>query len=179
MWGSLRNACQHRRSVKDARGRCVALLDPYELNLLRRYDVIPAHALTPIAEHVGFGLPKWHRRGYLACIVIFVTSVAFLILWKVKRGTGIDPVERILWPTNLAVLALGAVQFWRRGRQARLTRMASVMLRHLRCPHCGYDLRLLPRDTTDRCTICPECGCAWSLNRGNTLVHEAPPTESS
>jgi transcription initiation factor TFIIIB Brf1 subunit/transcription initiation factor TFIIB len=37
------------------------------------------------------------------------------------------------------------------------------MLKHLRCPHCGYDLRGLAADPEDGATVCPECGCAWRL----------------
>jgi transcription initiation factor TFIIIB Brf1 subunit/transcription initiation factor TFIIB len=38
------------------------------------------------------------------------------------------------------------------------------MLEHRRCPHCGYDLRMLPTDPDDGSTVCPECGCAWGLD---------------
>jgi hypothetical protein len=37
------------------------------------------------------------------------------------------------------------------------------MLKHRRCPHCGYDLSNLPTDPEDGVTGCPECGCAWML----------------
>ena len=37
------------------------------------------------------------------------------------------------------------------------------MLKHLRCPHCGYDIRGLPTAPEDVATECPECGCAWRL----------------
>jgi hypothetical protein len=149
--------------VKDARGRAVELLDPYELNLLRRTDLIPADKLRMIADEVGFGMPKWQRLGYLACVAAFIACVIFLVIWKLVRGRGIDAVERVLWPVNLAVFALGAVQFWRSGRRARAETISQVMLRHLRCPRCGYDLRLLPTDPTDGATVCPECGCAWEI----------------
>jgi hypothetical protein len=142
----------------------VRLLDPYELNLLRRHDVIPAEALQPIADEVGFGLPKWQRRGYVTCVIIFFACVVFLIIWKSMRGTGVDMVERVLWPLNLAVFAFGAFQFWRSGRQARARRIGAVMLEHRRCPKCGYDLRLLPADPADGATVCPECGCAWRID---------------
>ena len=39
----------------------------------------------------------------------------------------------------------------------------AAMLKHLRCPHCGYDIRELPVDPKDGATVCPECGCAWKL----------------
>jgi hypothetical protein len=141
----------------------VTLLDPYELRLLRRHDAIPAGALEEIAGEVGFGLPKWQRIGYLACVFTFLACIVFLVIWKFVRQTGIDAVERVLWPLNLAVFAFGAWQFWRSGRRARVKRISTVMLMYRRCPHCGYDLRLLPADPSDGATVCPECGCAWTL----------------
>jgi hypothetical protein len=150
--------------IKDARRRSVTCLDPYELNLLRRYDVIPAEPLRLMAENIGFGLSKYQRRGYFACVFLFILCVVFLVIWKWARGRGMDPVERFLWPANLAVFALGAVQFWRSGRQARRRHICVVMLKHRRCPHCGYDIRGLPADPKDDATVCPECGCAWKVN---------------
>jgi len=147
----------------DARGRPVRLLDPYELHLRRRYDVIPADVLPGIAAGVGFGLPRWQRLGYLLCVALFLACVAFLVVWKLIRQVGLDAREWVLWPVNLAVFALGATQFWRSGRRARAERVRAVMLQHLRCPHCGYDLRGLPVDPADGATVCPECGCAWRL----------------
>ena len=159
-----------RGQIKDARGKPVTLLDPYALNLLRRYDVIPAETLRLVADGVGFGLPKWQQRGYFLCVFLFLACIAFLVFWKLKRGTGLDAVERVLWPANLAVFAIGAIQFWKSGRRARAKLVCALMLEHLRCPHCGYDLRMLPTDPDDAATVCPECGCAWMLN-------ETPPVE--
>ena len=45
----------------------------------------------------------------------------------------------------------------------RMGHPAPVMLAQRRCPHCGYDLRLLPVDPEDAATIRPECGSAWKL----------------
>jgi hypothetical protein len=90
----------------------------------------------------------------------FLACVVFLMVWKLVRRTGVDIVERVLWPVNLTVFAIGAVQFWRSGRRARAERVCATMLRHLRCPHCGYDIRGLPTAPEDGATVCPECGCA-------------------
>ena len=94
---------------KDARGKRVTLRDPYELNGLRRYDVVPADAVRLIADGVGFVLPRLQRRGYLVCIFTFLTCIAFLVLWKPIRRTGVDAVEGVLWPGNLTVFAIGAI----------------------------------------------------------------------
>jgi hypothetical protein len=167
---------ERRRVIRaeDARGRPVTLLDPYELNLLRRHDVIPAETLQLIADKVGFGLPKWQHRGYIACVLIFLACIAFLIVWKLIRRSGIDTLERVLWPANLVVFAIGAVQFWRSGRRARAKHICAIMLEHLRCPHCGYDIRSLPADPADHTTVCPECGCAWQI-ACDTTANDAKP----
>jgi hypothetical protein len=100
---------------------------------------------------------------------MFLACIVFLVIWKLVRRSGIDPLERVLWPLNLAVFALGAVQFWRSGRRARAKRIHEIMLRHFRCPHCGYDIRGLPVAPEDGATVCPECGCAWQL-AGKAIV---------
>ena len=46
----------------------------------------------------------------------------------------------------------------------RRKKVRRIMLKHWRCPHCGYDLRNLPADETDNVTVCPECECAWMLD---------------
>jgi hypothetical protein len=153
----------------------VTFLDPYELHLLHRHEVIPAATLNDLAQEIGFGLPRWQRLGYLACVLAFVACVVFLIIWKLARRTGIDAAERVLWPLNLTVFAIGAIQFWRSGRRARVNRIRAAMLARRRCPHCGYDIRLLPTDPADGATICPECGCAWKLDdapNGNAPENE-------
>ena len=48
-------------------------------------------------------------------------------------------------------------------KRRRLGHIARAMLQYRRCPHCGYNLRLLPVDPADGATVCPECGCAWLL----------------
>jgi hypothetical protein len=152
----------------DARGKGVSLLDPYELDIMRRHDVIPAEPMRAIAERVGFGLPRWQQVGYLACVALFGACVIFLVFWKLIRGTGIDALEWVLWPFNLFVFGIGALQFWRSGHRARDKKTCAVMLEFRRCPHCGYDLRALRPDPVDGNTVCPECGCAWRLVDGGS-----------
>jgi hypothetical protein len=154
---------EHAGRVRTARGQPVSLLDPYALHVLRRHDVIPAEPLQVIAEEVGFGLPKWQYRGFAVCVIAIAACVVFLVIWKLIRGVAVDPVERVLWPANLALFALGAVQFWRSGRRARLKQVCAIMLKYRRCPHCGYDVRGLLPDPEDGATVCPECGSAWQF----------------
>ncbi len=48
-------------------------------------------------------------------------------------------------------------------KRKRFDNVTEAMLKYSRCPHCGYDLRMLPVDPEDGATVCPECGCAWEL----------------
>jgi hypothetical protein len=155
----------HVARVKDARGRTVTLLDPYTLHLLRRHEVIPAEPLRTIAEEVGPGVKKRRYLAFFACPVCVALAFIGLVIRKYAIGVGwyFDSLERLLWPLNLALVSLGAFMLWRSARRGRLKRVRGIMLRHRRCPHCGYDLRGLPTDSEDGLTVCPECGCAWRL----------------
>lgn len=151
--------------VTDARGRRVALLDPYTLWLARRHDMIPAEALGAIAREIGFGLV----RGQRVLFAVSVVCLGIVLVAVAERG-----VEMLLHET-FSLLGLmrtaslfttvwaGPLVFWLGARRIRLQRTRRTMLKHLRCPHCGYDLRLLPTDPVDGATVCPECGCAWRL----------------
>jgi hypothetical protein len=150
-----------RGRLRDARGRVVSFLDPFDPRLVGRDDVMPAATLRTIRRDLGFGLPAWRRRAYLASVVIFVACIVFLVFWKMARRTGPDAVELVLWPLNLGIFIFGVIMMWRLARRARIRRAVAVLLAHHRCPHCGYDLHDLPRDPSDGATVCPECGCAW------------------
>jgi hypothetical protein len=139
--------------IEDARGRRVALLDPFSLHMLPRHDVIPPEYLGAIAKQIGPGMPRWQYRGYLTCVILFLIGM----------GLRFDAVERVLWPANIALFLLSGLMTWRGARRARSKRATTVMLQFRRCPHCGYDLRGLREDPADGATVCPECGCAWRL----------------
>jgi hypothetical protein len=148
---------------KDARGKPVTLLDPYLLHKLRRHDVIPAAPLAEIARDIGSG---WARAGRLIFTFVWPVVLACLAVAHVfKWGGGftVHPRELRLWLVLLACFVFNFVLVWFFSRSGRLERVCKVMLKHLRCPHCGYDLRLLPSDPADGATVCPECGCAWKL----------------
>ncbi len=161
----LSSPTQNAGCFKDARDKPITLLDPYALHLMRRHDVIPAEPLSEIAREVGSAWePKWARHLTIAglCMVIVSFGVACLINWY-RGGPLFDPVGRILWPILFVWCFAIACFVWGRIRQTRLRRTWKVMLKYLRCPHCGYDIRGLPTDPSDGATVCPECGCAWKL----------------
>ena len=151
--------------IKDARGRKVTQIDPVELHLLRRHDVIEPAPLQAIAKEVGSGLTKG-QKGYLRffAVVIGLVAVVFVIRF----------IDLCIQGNPLGMLEHGAPLFhiwfwplilWITAKRARFGRIRRIMLAHRRCPHCGYDLRGLPVADEDRATVCPECGCAWRLSK--------------
>ena len=153
--------------VKDARGRTVTQLDPVRLQVWHRYNVIEADALERIVEELEPGTAKMRRR-----MIVMVPSAILLL------GLGIvalyyfsdssarrDLVSTLTNPVIMVpnVLCCAFIP-WLTTRQARLKRARFAMLKHRHCPHCCYDLRLLPTNPVDGATVCPECGCAWLLD---------------
>ena len=158
---------------KDARGKPASLLDPYLLHKLGRHDVIPAEPLAEIARGIGSG---WAKAGRLIFSVIWPVVLVCLVIAHVDKwggGFAVHPRELRLWIVLLVIFVVNVALVWFLSRAGRLTRACSVMLKHLRCPHCGYDLRLLPADPADGATVCPECGCAWKLDNTGAVQPEA------
>jgi hypothetical protein len=150
--------------ARDARGRPVTLLDPYVLDKLRRYDVVPAEPLRRIADELGSGL-KRELRGFVRVLVVVVVFCTLVFLIRVidlslsSNFVGIFDIHSAL----LLQPWLWVLLIWHLARLTRFKHVRAVMLEHRRCPHCGYDIRNLPTAPTDDATICPECGCAWKL----------------
>jgi hypothetical protein len=173
------------RHITDARGRSVTPLDPVAAYLLRpltvhlsnRPEVIPVQSLRKVAEELD---RYWTRRGYL----IFAVYVVGLLLCYagslyyrafISTNPSWDMVGILFWIVQFVFMFGVFYITWRIGKRARLPRTLPVMLKHLRCPHCGYDIRSLPPDPNDGATICPECGCAWMLDDCRAAASNEPP----
>ena len=149
---------------KDDRGRRAKLLDPVTMRLLRRHDVIPAETLQELADEIGVGWSKRVRVAFLISVVSLALGALVAILVFVAdaiKGAGLSIPVPLLVVLSCAWIAPWTV--WMGARAARSKRIYCVMLKHTRCPHCGYDIRGLPTDPKDGMTVCPECGCAWRL----------------
>lgn len=151
---------------KDARGRPVPQLDPVAMHLLLRHDTIPVEALRKIAEELDPGEVSRRRRACVwAVIGVAVWYAAFFGYFRLfSTWKGWDPVLVIFCITYFLFPFASVYVGFRKARRARYERIRRVMLKHLRCPHCGYDIRGLPTDPADGATVCPECGCAWQLD---------------
>lgn len=151
--------------VVDARERRVSQLDPFELWLRRRHDSIPPDVLNVLAREIGLGLAKGQRVLFyvsLLCLAIVLTGMIERSISMLLSG-GFTYRALASVAMRLLPVCVGPLIFWAGARRLRLARTTQAMLRHRRCPHCGYDLHGLPTDPSDSATVCPECGCAWRL----------------
>jgi len=145
----------------------VTQLDPVTLRLLRQHDVIPAETLGALAEAIDPGEVRKRQRGLIFGVLMAGVAYVgvFLYFRFFGRGSWRDPVMFGFYASYLIVPPVVVYLKFRRARRARHERIRAVMLQHLRCPHCGYDIRGLNPDPEDGATVCPECGCAWLLER--------------
>ena len=144
--------------INDARGRGVKQLDPIALYLLRQHDVIDEDTLRAIANEKGVRIAIGERAALIGGLCGALLALSFLsyalITWDIRNAP---------FPTGLIYLCCLPWIIWYGMKKKRFGKVGAAMLRHLRCPHCGYDIRGLPTDSSDGATICPECGCAWKL----------------
>lgn len=148
------------RRIKDARGRKVKQLDPVAMHLLRRHDWIEADVLRAIAHEEGVGITRMERTSLIVGVLgalLVISLFAHAVLTGDIRDAPLAKSSSLIF---LCAIPLTA---WHRIKRSRFGKVAAAMLKYLRCPHCGYDLRLLPADPADEATVCPECGCAWRL----------------
>lgn len=151
--------------ITDARGRNVRQLDPVKLHLLNLPSVIPPEALRTMADEI---LPGARRQRLiqllsLAAALILIVGGNIIYFQFFSTWKGFDGVNTSLYIVQFIVVVSGPVLAYRQAKAAYAAKVGDVMLRHRHCPHCGYDIRSLPRETNDGTTICPECGCAWKL----------------
>lgn len=162
--------------TRDDRGRFVKMIDPIPPYMRRRYDVIDAEALERIAQALEPGVRMRRRLSFLP----FLNPVATLAL--IIAGFAIadslaaaDIIGSLANPGVLVAIVGGLLVPGIITRQERLTRVRSVMLRHRRCPHCGYGLDGLPVCADDGATVCPECACAWTLEEDPAGIADSRP----
>ena len=101
-----------------------------------------ASSNLPPREHDRKSAPAW-----ASSVTVNVTAKKA----RLKKSAGLVYLCSLPWI------------MWYGIKRRRFGYVAAAMLSHQRCPHCGYDLRMLPADSDDGATICPECGCAWQL----------------
>ena len=155
-----RRSSSRRGRITDARGRKVTQLDPIALHLLRRHDVIDADVLRAIVGERGVRITTQERVSLIVGITALLAVATFFTSELLVGSLADGSYAKFSSLTFFSILPL---VFWFRIKRARFGHVAKAMLKHLRCPHCGYHLAHLPVDPEDGATVCPECGCAWKL----------------
>lgn len=155
--------------ITDARGRLVDMIDPINQSLVRRHGGIDGETLGRLAEEIQPGARR--RLCWVIPIVLGGLVIALAILALNSRTNGRlnwdELVDRIMNPVYLPVGAyMLFVLPWTiiQEKRKRKNKTYAVLLKYLRCPHCGYSLQGLSVDATDGATVCPECACAWKLD---------------
>ncbi|HNQ21849.1 MAG TPA: hypothetical protein PKK06_02020 [Phycisphaerae bacterium] len=152
------SASRRAGRIRDARGRRVTQLDPIALWLTRRHDIIAADVLRTVAHADGVRIAGRERAAFVVGIV-----GALLIVGLFTHGLISGDIRDATLAKSSSLIFASCVPWivWYVSKRARFHNVAAALLKHLRCPHCGYDIRGLPTDPTDGATVCPECGCAW------------------
>jgi hypothetical protein len=159
------SAIQPSGRIKDARGRSIGQLDPVKLHLLNQRSAMPAATLRSIADQIMPGARRQRLIQVICMALSFVVVVGGTIVYFRYFSTwkGFDPVSVTIHVVQALVILSAPLVAFRMARSKYLGRIATVMLEHRRCPHCGYDLHGLSVDPADGATLCPECGCAWHV----------------
>ncbi len=151
----------HKGRIRDANGRRVTQLDPVALHLLHRHELIDREALTNILEEKGVGLSKFEKCALIFTLVLIVALISVFV-GKSLSGIPWWPLRKRFIPVVMYIFLYPFI-VWRHVKKKRLSNIASAMLKHNRCPHCGYNLTGLPIIEAVGTIICPECGGAWNL----------------
>lgn len=146
--------------IKDDRGREVTQLDPIALQLLHKHEAIDAETLRRIAREPGVGLKKVERIVFCIQVAGALLVVGFFTYETITGG-----IADAFTAKSVSLLYLVMLPWivWFGIKKKRFRSIKPALLKHQRCPHCGYDLRGLDIDADDGATVCPECGCAWKL----------------
>ena len=136
------------------------LLDPVSMYFLRRHGAIDADVLKAIANEKGVRIATAERLALIGGIVGAMLVIGFFAHGIYSGDIRDAPYAKL---SSLVFMCGMPWVVWYGIIRARHANITAAMLKYLRCPHCGYDLRLLPVDPADGATVCPECGAAWRL----------------
>jgi len=159
-YGSRPISPRRGRQITDARGRKIKPLDPVAMHLLRRHDMIDADVLGAIAGEPGVKITVQERASLIGGVAVLLLTCGLFFYSMFVGDLGEAPYAKTSSVLLFTVMVWIA---WWRIRRARFDKVAAAMLRHRRCPHCGYDLSNLDPGDRDGATLCPECGCAWPI----------------
>ncbi|MCZ6835405.1 MAG: hypothetical protein O7G85_06480 [Planctomycetota bacterium] len=145
------------------------MIDPISQYKSHRPGAIEGDALEKIVGAIEKGTKGKLCKtfSYALGFMVFIMGVVALIAYM--KGV---PVFEKLWSvlTNPAFILPNLYwivmipRSWVTRKRTRRKKTYAQLLKHRRCPHCGFDIRGLGVDPMDGATICPECTAAWKLD---------------
>ncbi len=156
-------------ALVDARGKSVSMIDPINQSMVRRSSEIDGASLDRMAEEIT---PGARRRLCLVTLILGSAALVTLGLMALNSRTAgtlnwTELADNLADPAYFSIGAyLMFVLPWTilAEKRKRKHKTFAVLLKHRRCPHCGYSLQGLAVDPVDGATVCPECACAWKLD---------------
>jgi hypothetical protein len=138
----------------------VTQLDPVALHLLHRDDPIDRPTLSRIVGERSIGLPALEKGALIAAVIL---AVALIVVIAVRVYSGMPFGSVMRRSTPALYLFMLPFIIWGGARKKRFGQIAATLLKHCRCPHCGYDLRgLAPmRATARRCARNADARGSW------------------
>jgi hypothetical protein len=151
------------------------MINPMRLQMLHQDDIIDRRTLDRMMDELEPGLSRRLRIALLAAgFGVVLLGVLIVALWFFNSSgrSGMSQAFTRNPGMWIGVLA-GAIVPWLAVRKKHHHRLPGLLLKHRRCPHCGYDLSGLLEDGNDGATTCPECACAWRLTDAANAAADA------
>lgn len=154
----------HVGGLKDAKGKPVAILDPRALQKSNAPSPIPPDTLQHINTHIAPTTASLQRLKTIRTILFYTILIAgaAILINYIRAADEPDIAFYILIPVQTFVVAymtafiLGLFSFRFTGK------IATGILKHHHCPHCGHSLAETKPDRSSRFTRCPNCSHTWS-----------------
>ncbi len=158
--------------IIDDRNREVDLLNPFRLYLSGSDDVIERPVLKSIIDAGADGGSRKLQLSLLFAGALLIAMVLFAFLPEYRATDNLmhSLGETVRSPAVYFALGYGLLIIpWQLQAERRIRRrhITKALLERRRCAHCGYNLDGLETDADDSATVCPECACAWKLDKAS------------
>lgn len=178
MTSRISQLCRFRSClIIDDRNRKVELLNPFSIYFSGRDDVIERPVLKSIINSSADSGSRKLQLLLLFSIVFFI-AMAYFAFWpeyQATRNLSHSLGQAVRSPVIYFALGYGVLVIpWQLQAERRIRRrhITKALLEQRRCAHCGYNLEGLETDADDGATVCPECACAWKLDK-TSVSHRA------
>lgn len=151
-------------AIKDSRGKPASVIDPIKLHHRGDYSTIDADTLGRITDELRSSAmqDKLIRFARLLVVPGVFASGGLWFYGSFKPETDVDQFGAILaFGIQMLVTSGALVLILGIPRIFYAKKVAAVLLKHMRCPHCGQDLAGLSPNRNGRTVDCAGCDHSW------------------